>query len=246
MLEIIAQQAREPQLDCSGQVHTAAPLNPASVASGDVRPQPSERGGGIPAESEAGAAGRAFKRSGKAMEFRNARAEDFTGILELQEANFIDTLSPEERKGGYLSARFSLAQIAAIADDLAIVVALEERRVVGYMCASRREFASGSPIVEMMLRSLGPLRFNGKALENTALCIYGPVCIAAAHRGRGVLRRLFARLKQELGGRFEAGAAFIAADNPHSLRAHVDGLGMQRIGEFAVNAKRYAIVAFEL
>jgi hypothetical protein len=49
-----------------------------------------------------------------------------------------------------------------------------------------------------------------------------------------------------LAGLFEVGVALVSRDNPHSLQAHVLGLGMTEVGGFEVNGNRYATVAFRL
>ena len=71
------------------------------------------------------------------------------------------------------------------------------------MCASTKEFDSGSPIVEALVRSLEGLAFGDLPLAQARVCIYGPVCIAAAYRHRGLLQRLFTALKARLAGRFD-------------------------------------------
>ncbi len=54
---------------------------------------------------------------------------------------------------------------------------------------------------------------------------------------------MYETLQQEVAGRYDIGAVFVADDNPHSLRVHVDGLGMAHVGECAFSGKPYHIVA---
>ena len=42
------------------------------------------------------------------------------------------------------------------------------------------------------------------------------------------------------------GVAFVSRDNPHSLHAHVAGLGMTEVGEFEVKGNIYVILAFRV
>ncbi len=42
------------------------------------------------------------------------------------------------------------------------------------------------------------------------------------------------------------GVALIARNNPHSLQAHVAGLGMAEVGDFEVNGNIFATVAFRV
>jgi len=180
------------------------------------------------------------------MEIARAAPYDHDGILDLQSRCLLANLSPEESKEGFLSAEFSLAQIAAMASDLGVVVAREEGRVVGYMCASRMDFTDPPPIVDAMLRSLEGKALEGRVLTGASTFIYGPVCIDRGFRAKGLLRRMFSALKAKLRGRFEFGVAFVAADNLRSLRAHVDGLGMADKGLFQHGGHKYHALAFAL
>ncbi len=75
------------------------------------------------------------------MIFRRATPSDYSGIVDLAAANHRDSLTLDEQRQGFLSARFSLGQVAAMAEDLGIVVAVAEERVAGFMCASRLRMA---------------------------------------------------------------------------------------------------------
>jgi hypothetical protein len=61
-----------------------------------------------------------------------------------------------------------------------------------------------------------------------------------------LLKGLYDAQKNDIAGKFDAGVAFVSRDNPHSLRAHVAGLGMTEVGEFEVNGKIYATLAFRV
>jgi hypothetical protein len=180
------------------------------------------------------------------VEFRRARPEDYPDILALQTTYFIANLSEEERKQGFLSAQFTAEQTARIAEDLGTMLAVIEQRVAGFVCAFRNDFETGSPVIAAMLRSYDRLSFQGRPLTSFHSYIYGPVCIAREHRRRGLLRGLYEAQKQNLAGQFEIGVAFVARNNPHSLGAHVHGLGMIEAGDFIVNDNRYAVLAFRL
>jgi hypothetical protein len=65
------------------------------------------------------------------MEIVQATCADYPGILELQSANFVANLAAKERQGGFLSAEFTLSQLAAISEDLGILVACDGDRIIG-------------------------------------------------------------------------------------------------------------------
>jgi predicted GNAT superfamily acetyltransferase len=178
--------------------------------------------------------------------YRRARKEDYPGILRLQSANYIDNLSHEERTQGFLSAQFSPAQVAEVAEDLGTIVALVGNDVAGFLCAFRNEFEHGSPVLTKMFGSYDRVKFEGKTLSSYKSYVYGPVCIGREYRQRGLLRGLYEAQKQDLAGQFDVGVAFVSRSNPHSLQAHVAGLGMTEVGDFEVKGNVYVILAFSL
>ncbi|HWP22916.1 MAG TPA: N-acetyltransferase [Candidatus Binatia bacterium] len=180
------------------------------------------------------------------IEYRRARAADYHAILALQSANYIANLSEEERKEGFLSAQFTLEQTAAIAEDLGTMVALVDEQLAGFLCAFRNEFDTGSPVIARMLECYDRFTFEGRSLASFPSYIYGPVCIARDYRRRGLLRGLYEAQRHDLAGRFAIGVAFVARNNPHSLQAHVRGLGMSEVGDFECRGQRYATLAFRL
>ena len=180
------------------------------------------------------------------IEYRRAGPEDYFSIVRLQRTNYIGNLTEEERREGFLSAEFTLEQIAAIATDLGIAIVTIRDDVAGCLCGIRREFDHGSPVVAKMLESYDQARFEGKPLSAFNSYIYGPVCIARQHRRRGLLRGLYEFQKKDLAGQFQIGVALVSHSNPHSMQAHIGGLGMTEAGEFELNGNIFAILAFRI
>jgi hypothetical protein len=180
------------------------------------------------------------------VRYRRATARDYSGIVLLNAANFITNLAEEERRDGFLSAIFTEKQIAAMAGELGIMVAVADDEIAGFLCAFENDFDHGSPVVAKMIASYGRMWFEGKSLNSYHSYVYGPVCIDRGFRRKGLLRGLYEAQKHDLAGRFEIGVALIARNNPHSFNAHVAGLGMTEAGEFEVNGNFYAAVAFRV
>src|SRR5712672_1504088 len=114
-----------------------------------------------------------------------AGPDDIDGILALQEANL-----PE--RGGMLSARLPRHWFEAALDDLPVLVAWREGRVVGYLVSASRDAVSGVPVIAAMLRA-----YSGMA----DAYVYGPVCVAASERGQGLAAAMFEALRAMLPGR---------------------------------------------
>jgi hypothetical protein len=145
-----------------------------------------------------------------------------------------------------LSARFSRAQFEQMNADVAVMVATDDERVAGYLCASSVAFNRQFPLLTAMIQRYDDVSFHGRLLAGQNTFVYGPVCIDRAERGHGVLRSLFGALRREVAGSFEAGVCFVAAGNARSLAAHEQGLQMQRVAEFEFQQRRYCILAFEV
>jgi predicted GNAT superfamily acetyltransferase len=182
----------------------------------------------------------------KAAVFRSATASDYPSILRLQSANYIGNLAAEERGQGFLSAEFSPAQVAAIAQDLGITVAVAAGEIAGFLCAFRKEFNHGSAVIAKMLDAYDQVEFQGCRLSAYNSYVYGPVCIGRNFRGKGLLRGLYETQLHDLAGLFDVGVAFVSHDNPHSLHVHVSGLGMEEVGAFEVGKNAYVILAFSV
>ena len=180
------------------------------------------------------------------MDIRRACPADIPAILQLQEANLFANLTPEQRVDGFLSARFSGEQFARMAQEVAVLVAVDRGHVAGYLCASGLEFNRQFPLLAAMLGEFGRIDFLGRSLSAQRCFIYGPVCIDRALRGRGLLSGLYRMLRNTIGTGYDAGVAFVAQDNARSLSTHAEGLGMSIVGEFAFDAKRYWVLAFEI
>jgi predicted GNAT superfamily acetyltransferase len=178
--------------------------------------------------------------------YRRALPGDYAAILDLQSANYIANLSAHEREQGFLSAQFTLEQTAQIAEDLGTIVAVIDDQIVGFVCASRNESETGSPVIAKMLESYDRMIFEGRALKSFRSYIYGPVCLARDFRGRGLLRGLYQAQKKDLAGQFEIGVAFVSRSNPHSLETHVKGLGMTEVGDFECRGNIYVTLAFRV
>src|SRR5258706_8511930 len=112
-----------------------------------------------------------------ANQYRRATPVEYPQIVRLNAANFIGSLAEDERRDGFLSAVFSLQQVAAMAADLGIMVALDGDVVAGFVCAFRNDFNHGSPVVAKMIASYGDVKFDGRPLTSYSTYAYGPVCI---------------------------------------------------------------------
>ena len=153
-----------------------------------------------------------------------ATREDIAGILALQEENL-----PE--RGGVLSVRLPRQWFEVAFADMPLIVARKEGRVVGYLVASSVSSQAHIPIVRAMLE-VYPGAPNSY--------FYGPICVAASERGRGLPARMFEALRARMGER--TCFTFIRRDNIVSLRAHAK-IGLNEVAEYTFDGVPLVIVA---
>jgi L-amino acid N-acyltransferase YncA len=180
------------------------------------------------------------------MEFRAMTRDDLPAILGIQSASYIGNLTPEQRARGFLSAEYTADELTRMAEDVAVLVATEDGRVLAFVCAYSTALGAQFPIVARMIAQFREIDFRGRRLERWRVLVYGPVCVDPAARGRGAVRGLFEQLKRTAAGRFDVGTALVAEDNPYSMHVHATRLGMTPVGEFDHQGKRFTILAFAL
>jgi len=150
---------------------------------------------------------------------------DLEGILALQEAN-----QPE--RGGTLSARFRRGRILTMMQDMPLLVARQQGRVMAFLMTSSKRMNADVPIIQAMLSA-----YRGS--ENSY--VYGPICVAEEARGQGVAQALFIEMKRLLPGR--EGVLFIRRDNPASLQAH-EKMGMLEVASFAFDDRDHVVLSY--
>lgn len=178
------------------------------------------------------------------MLIRKALPVDYPGIVALQRENRPENLTDEQKRQGFVVSNMDEEQFAAINDALGVVVAVDADRVAGFLCMVPSKAQPRHPVVQAMVETFPNQRFNGASLDEQRVFVYGPVCIGMAWRGKGVLKRLFHTAKTLAAENYDVGAAFINVSNPHSLAAHVGGLGMTALTPFSHDGQNYDTVVF--
>jgi predicted GNAT superfamily acetyltransferase len=160
-----------------------------------------------------------------APEIGQATKNDIAGILALQDANHLD-------RGGLLSVRFPREWFEARLSDTPVIVARRGGRIVAYLVTSSIQAQASAGIVQAMLKAYA---------HSSNAYIYGPVCVAADERGRGLASALFADLLARVPDR--QCFTFIRGDNAPSLRAHAK-MDMRTVATFTLGDVDYVVVAY--
>jgi len=159
------------------------------------------------------------------VDIGTATEHDLDGILELQAANQLE-------RGGLLSVELPRARVTAMMQEMPLIVARRDGRIVAFLVNSTRQMNDDVPIIRAMLDA-----YPG---ESNAY-VYGPICVSEAERGKGMAQALFAELRRLEPGR--EGILFIRSDNAASLRAHAK-MGMREVAGFVFNGLDHVVLSF--
>ena len=186
-----------------------------------------------------------LKRGLKAI-YRRMADSDLKGILRIQSENLLSSLNAAEREQGFLSGTFTAEQLQVINDDVAVIVAVSDREVLGYLCSSTCALNMQFPLLAHMISRFSQISYKDRLLSEHRTFIAGPVCIDKPYRGRGVFENLYRRLIEEVDGKYDVGVAFVSEENPRSLSAHVEKVGMEEADRFEFKGKRYISLVLDV
>lgn len=179
-----------------------------------------------------------------ALTYCPATAADAPAIAALANQYTHQQLSAAARQGGFLTGQFAAPALAAMLASVPGQVVYEGAELVGFVVNSRLPAERYPPLVQQLIALLPTLLYKGRTLTDYQWFFYGPVLVQRAHRGHGVLRRLFEANRRALAGRYEVGVAFIAAENAASLHVHTQKLGLEPVGSLVFEGMAYVVLAF--
>jgi hypothetical protein len=177
---------------------------------------------------------------------RQAQPDEFGEIAALLSSFAPEALSEEERRSGYLQHAFSKEAVERFSRSLGVIVAVDQGAIVGALCAASMRAADLTPPLAALRAHFPEWRIGGHTIDPQTTLAYGPVCIGRTWHGKGLLKRLFAKLIEIAPKDYQMGVAFVAEDNPRSLHAHRDGLGMELLGPYFDRDQKLFALGFSL
>jgi len=178
------------------------------------------------------------------IEIRTAQPPDAPAVAALASQHTYQHLAEDARSGGFLTGAFTGPAVAAMLASVPGQVAYDHGELVGFVVNSHLPKERYPPLVQEIIVLLPTLFYRQRALAEYRWFFYGPVLVQPAHRGRGLLRRLFQASQRALAGRFDLGIAFIAQANAVSLQVHTQSLGLDVVGEVQFQGATYALLVF--
>lgn len=192
-------------------------------------------------------------RPAPAYEIRGATSDDdLRQILALQRANLPGTLDPDERRAqGFVTLEHTLPLLREMNDPWPHVIATlrgweGHDEIVAYALVMQHTFRGRLPVLDPMFERLDRLDYGGRPLAAYRSYIMGQICVALAHRGRGLVERLYDEHRARMSPHFDLMITEIDRANPRSVRAH-EKAGFEVLHEFRSDAgNEWLIVVLDL
>jgi ribosomal protein S18 acetylase RimI-like enzyme len=167
-------------------------------------------------------------------------------ILKLQAANVREAIDePTAAAQGFVTATHSLEMLREMTASAASVIALLERRVVGYCLAMTAEFGRTIPVLAPVVDRQDAAMFRAAPLGESGYLAMGQICVAEGVRGRKLPDRMYKYLRGCYHPRFPYCVTAVDARNTRSLRVH-ERVGFERVDRFtAPDGRDWIIVAWD-
>ncbi|MCE5189579.1 MAG: GNAT family acetyltransferase [Eubacteriales bacterium] len=180
------------------------------------------------------------------MIYRNATVEDIPQIQALQKTYHISSIREEDKKNGFVTTLFTAEQMQELIEqENGISITCDSDRVVAYAMAGSWSFWSKWPLFEYMISDLGNIRYAGRTLDTENSYQYGPVCIDADYRGKGILESIFRFSARQMRLRYPVLITFINQINTRSFAAHTGKVGLDVIKTFSFHENQYYELGYE-
>jgi hypothetical protein len=178
------------------------------------------------------------------MNYQIGNKNHVEGILALQSKYLFANMSEDDRKNGFVTTPFTIAQIDTLLVREGVFVATLDDKVVAYCFAASWDFFAQWAIFPYMMSRTSLFDFQGIALTHDNSFQYGPVCFDEAVRGHDVFPNLFALMRKTMSKHYPIGGTFINQINVRSVKAHTTKLDLEIVDEFSFNNNNYYTLAF--
>ncbi|GAA4268613.1 GNAT family N-acetyltransferase [Hyunsoonleella aestuarii] len=163
--------------------------------------------------------------------------EELHQILELQQANKIESISKEERiSQGFVTVNHSFDILKAMNGACAHIIAKSDSQVIGYALCMTQEFKDSIQVLAPMFKTI-----NCSIKKSINYIIMGQICIEKRFRQQGVFRGLYNFMMQELNLNFDAVITEVDTNNKRSLYAH-KAIGFELLKTYKSNNQEWELL----
>lgn len=180
------------------------------------------------------------------IRFKIATITDIAGVLALQELYLVTNLSQQEKASGFVTTRFTVAQLTEVITKQELFIAKDQNKIIAYIFAGSWDFFKQWPIFNHMSSLLPELNFLDFDITTANSFQYGPICIQKEYRGKGLIKPLFELMRTHLMHKYPLALTFINKTNIPSMKAHTKKLNWTIIGDFQFSNNDYLILGYDM
>lgn len=167
------------------------------------------------------------------LDYRRAELTDIPGIIMLEKKYHKDSISEEDKPGGFITTFFSENKLKKlIEEEKGLAVACDGTRIVGFANSASWQFWSAWPVFHPMIDDLPNIKYKDTVLSTDNCFQYGPACIHKDYRGTEVLPNLFETSRLLMKDRYPVLVLYVNQTNQRSFQAHSRKLGIDVVKEF--------------
>ena len=180
------------------------------------------------------------------MNYRSAKLKDIPGIILLEKKYHKDSISDEDRPGGFITTFFSDNKLKRlIEEEKGLVVACDGDRVVGFANSASWQFWATWPVFLHMIDDLPNIMYKDTVLSASNSYQYGPACIHKDYRGTEVLPNLFEASRLLMKDRYPFLVTYVNQTNQRSFQAHSRKLGIDVVKEFEFHGNKLFVLCYD-
>ncbi len=180
------------------------------------------------------------------MDYRSAILKDIPGIILLEKKYHKDSISDEDKPGGFITTFFSANKLKRlIEEEKGLAVACDGDRVVGFANSASWQFWAAWPVFLPMIDDLPNIKYKGTALSVNNCYQYGPACIHKDYRGTEVLSNLFEASRILMKDRYPILVTYVNQTNQRSFQAHSRKLGIDVVKEFEFHGSKLFVLCYD-
>lgn len=147
--------------------------------------------------------------------------EHLRAVLELQGLNLPGSITAHEAKEqGFLTVSHSFDLLKEMNAPFPHAGAWVNEELAGYALVMEQRHRNRIPVLRPMFDLLDSLKIQDEPLTAIRYFVMGQICVAKAHRGKGIVKGMYEDLKKRLCPHFDYIITEIATRNTRSMRAH--------------------------
>ena len=170
---------------------------------------------------------------------------DLLQIQALQYQNLERSISSGEISSqGFVTCQHSMELLMSMNSPHQHIVVKYDHQIVGYALVMLTHFSDELEVLKPMFEELKNCSIGGIPLKEEDYFIMGQVCIAKAHRGKGVFGMLYSGMRTQMKAHFQYCITEIAIRNTRSIRAH-EKIGFREFHRYTTEEEEWVLVAWD-